>query len=59
MSTVKEQVREIAETLPDDATWEQVRYELHVREQIELGEAAVSKGRTIPHEDVKKRFANG
>lgn len=59
MSTVKEQVRKIAETLPDDATWEQVRYELHVREQIELGEAAVSEGRTIPHHDVKKRFANG
>lgn len=59
MSTVKEQVREIAQTLPDDATWEQVRYELHVREQIERGETAVSEGRTIPHEDVKKRFANG
>ena len=59
MSTVKEQVRQVAEALPDDATWEQVRYEIHVREQIEAGEAAISEGRTVPHEEVKKRFADG
>lgn len=59
MSTVKEQVQQIADTLPEDATWEQVRYELHVREQIEAGEAAIAEGRTVPHEEVKKRFATG
>lgn len=56
MSTVKEQVREIAEKLPEDATWEQVGYELHVREQIKEGEAAIAEGRTVPHDEVKKLF---
>ena len=56
MSTVKEQVRQIAEKLPENATWEQVRYQLHVREQIEEGERAISEGHTVPHDEVKKRF---
>ncbi|MGD2115247.1 MAG: hypothetical protein PVG07_09355 [Acidobacteriota bacterium] len=57
MSTVKEHVREIAEKLPEDATWEQVRYELHVREQIEAGERAIAEGRTVPHDEVEKLFS--
>jgi len=59
MSTVKEQVHQIAERLPDDATWEQVRYEVHVREKIEEGEKAVAEGRTLPHDEVRKRFGSG
>ena len=56
MSTVKQQVQKLADTLPEDATWEQVRYELHVRQQIEEGERAIAEGRTLSHEEVKKRF---
>ena len=56
MSTVKEQVRQIAEKLPENATWEQVRYELHVREQIEEGERAIAEGRSVSHDEVKKLF---
>ena len=57
MSTVKEQVRELAQTLPDDATWEQVQYEIYVRAKIAEGEKAIAEGRTVPHEEVVKRFA--
>lgn len=56
MSTVKQQVQKLADTLPEDATWEQVRYEVHVREQIEAGEKAIAEGRTVPHEEVNRRF---
>lgn len=56
MSTVKQQVQQLADTLPEDATWEQVRYEVHVREQIEEGEEAIAEGRTLSHEEVKNRF---
>lgn len=59
MSTVKQQVKQLADTLPEDATWEQVRYEVHVREQIEEGEQAIAEGRTLPHDEVKKRFPPG
>lgn len=54
MATVKEQMRELADKLPEDATWEQVRYELYVREEIAAGEADAAAGRTVPHEAVKE-----
>lgn len=56
MSTVKQQVHEIADLLPEDATWERVRYEVYVRQQIEKGEADIAAGRVVPHYEVKKRF---
>lgn len=56
MGSVKQQVKQLADTLPDDVTWQQVKYEIYVRQQIEDGEAAIAEGRTVPHEEVKKRF---
>lgn len=57
MSTVKEQIHKLAETLPDDATWDQAMYELYVRQKIAEGEKDIAEGRVAPHEEVKKRFS--
>jgi hypothetical protein len=59
MTTVKEQVQQIAESLPEDATWEQVMYEVYVREKIERGEQAIAERRTVTHVEVKRRFSIG
>jgi predicted transcriptional regulator len=56
MSTVKEEVRDIAEKLPEDATWDEVMHELYVRQKIAAGLKAADEGRVIPHEEVKRRF---
>jgi predicted transcriptional regulator len=56
MSTVKDEVRRLAEQLPDSATWDEVMYELYVRQKIADGELAIAQGRTLPHEEVKQRF---
>lgn len=56
MNSVKEQIQKLAETLPEDATWDQAMYELYVRQQIAEGERALAQGRDISHEEVKKRF---
>jgi predicted transcriptional regulator len=58
MSTVKDEVRKLAEQLPDSATWDEVMYEIYVRQKIADGEAAIAAGRTVPHADVKKRFTS-
>lgn len=42
ITTVKEQVQQIAASLPEDATCEQVMYEVYVREKIERGEQAIA-----------------
>ncbi|HVT15460.1 MAG TPA: hypothetical protein VHQ90_04660 [Thermoanaerobaculia bacterium] len=56
MNTVKDDIRKLAEQLPDSATWDEVMYEVYVRQKIADGEMAVAEGRTVPHDQVKKRF---
>lgn len=63
MQTAKEQVRQLLDTLPDNATPDDIRYQLndllytlHARQQIELGMQASREGRVVPHHEVKKRY---
>ena len=58
MSSVKEEARQLVEKLPDDATWDDLMYEVYVRQKIEAGLEAVERGQVVSHEDVKKRFAS-
>ncbi|MFL6236314.1 MAG: hypothetical protein ACJ76N_24495 [Thermoanaerobaculia bacterium] len=56
MSTVKEDARQLVESLPDHATWDDLMYEMYVRQKIAAGIQAADEGRVVPHEEVKKRF---
>jgi predicted transcriptional regulator len=56
MSTVKEEVRDLAERLPEEATWDDVMYELYVRQKIAAGIQAADEGRVVPHDEVRRRF---
>lgn len=56
MSIVKEEARKVIENLPEDATWDDLMYELYVRQKIEAGLRAAEEGRVISHEQVKQRF---
>ena len=54
--TIKEQLLELAETLPDGATWDDVFYEVYTRRQVELGMKDVDEGRTVSDEDARREF---
>lgn len=54
--TIKEQLHELAETLPDGATWDDVFYEVYTRRQVELGMKDVDEGRTVSDEDARREF---
>ncbi len=56
MQSAKEAVRQIIDRLPDQATWDDIMYELYVKQKIEAGLKAVEEGRTIPHEEMKRRL---
>jgi predicted transcriptional regulator len=55
-TNAKAHARETIERLPDDASWDDVMYELYVRESIDAGLADVAAGRTSPHEQVRARL---
>lgn len=54
MSTVKEQLRQLAEALPDDATWELVRYEVHVRARLAAEAEALARRPPVPDDEVEQ-----
>ena len=58
MATPKQAAKELIEHLPDQASWNDIMYELYVKQKIEAGLKAVAEGRTVPHEDVKRRLMN-
>lgn len=57
MKTAKDEVRELLDNLPDDASLEEIQYHLYVRQKIQRGLAAAKQGRTIPHEEVVRRMS--
>jgi predicted transcriptional regulator len=56
MSTVKEASRSIVDNLPEQAIWDDLMYELYVKQKIAAGLEAAADGRTVPHEEVKARL---
>ena len=56
MDTPKQQVQEILENLPEDASLEDIQYHIFVRQKIEQGLVDVDAGRVISHEEVKRRL---
>jgi predicted transcriptional regulator len=56
MQTAKQSALSIIEHLPDQASWDDIMYELFVKQKIEAGMRAVREGRTIPHEEMKERL---
>jgi predicted transcriptional regulator len=53
MATPKQAAKELIEHLPDQASWNDIMYELYVKQKIEEGLADIEAGRTTPHEQVK------
>lgn len=58
MSSAKDSAREIIDHLPEQATWDDIMYELYVKQKIEEGLADIEAGRTVPHEQVKADSSN-
>lgn len=58
MNTAKDEARKTLESLPEDASWDDVIYSLYVRQKIELGLAAERDGKVVSHDQVKKLFGS-
>ncbi|HEY2784948.1 MAG TPA: hypothetical protein VGJ05_08235 [Fimbriiglobus sp.] len=53
MNSVKAKALKAIESLPDDCTWENVRYRLYLLSEIELGLADVEAGRVVSQEEAE------
>ena len=58
MATPKETAKQLIDHLSDQASWDEIMYELYVRHKIEEGLKASDDGRTISHEEARQRLLN-
>ena len=53
MPSLKEEVLQILDTLPEDATWEDVHYALYVRERIDRGIREADESKILDESEVE------
>ncbi len=55
---IKPDARQLVESLSESATWDDLAYEVYVRQSIELGVADAVAGRLLEHDDAMVRVRN-
>jgi hypothetical protein len=58
-ASVKDEARRLIDRLPEDVSWEDLQYEIYVRQAIDAGLKDSREGRTVPLDEVRRRFGLG
>ena len=53
----KEEVRRLLDTLPDDASYEDILYRIYVQQKIDRGLEASERGDFISDEEIEQRIS--
>ena len=56
-TSVKNEAKRLIENLPDTASWDDLMYEVYVKQKIDDVIKAADEGRVLTHDEVRKRFA--
>ena len=55
--TAKEEVRDLLEKLPENASLDDIQYHIYVRQKIQKGLEAVQQGEVISQAEIERRMA--
>lgn len=56
MATIKDEAKKLLDRLPDEASWDDLMYQIYVQKKIDMGLKAAELGKLIPHDEVKRRL---
>lgn len=56
IKNIKEEARRLIDKLPENSTWDDLMYEIYVRQAIEAGLSDSQAGRVISTEEVRAKF---
>jgi len=56
MTAIKDEAAKLVEALPEDATWDDLMYEIYVRQAIDSGLADSDADDVTSIEDVRREF---
>jgi predicted transcriptional regulator len=57
VNTAKDEVRKLLERLPNDASFEDIQYQVYLLGEIARGADEIERGEGIEREEVRRRFA--
>jgi len=57
MLGVKQEIIKLIQSLPDEATLDDIMAELYFKSQVDAGLKELDEGKGIPHEEVEKRLS--
>ncbi|NJD63772.1 MAG: hypothetical protein FIB00_00765 [Chloroflexi bacterium] len=55
-TTVKDEAHKLIESLPDDATWEDFKYAMYVRAEIEAGLRSRDEAPMISNNEIRAKY---
>ena len=55
-TTIKRNAIELIKSLPDSTTWDDIMYEIYVKQKIDKGLDDIKNGKLTAHENVRKMF---
>ena len=55
MALVKDEAKQLLEKLPEDATWDDLMYEIYVKQKVSDGQQAAVAGKVVAHAEARKR----
>ena len=53
---LKQEAHRLVDQLPEGASWDDLMYEVYVRQAVDRGLADADAGRVVPHEEAAARF---
>lgn len=56
MPSAKDAAQEALDHLPDQASWDDIMYELYVKQKVDKGLQAAESGMTLSHSEAKRRL---
>lgn len=57
MNSIRDEARKLVEQLPDGASWDDLMYQIYVRQKIDAGRKAIAEGRFVTQDELDKQIA--
>ncbi|MGH9424656.1 MAG: hypothetical protein ACRD3J_32075 [Thermoanaerobaculia bacterium] len=57
MSTAKDNVRKLLDRLPEEASFEDIQYQVYLLDEISRGSEEIARGAGVEHDEVERRLA--
>lgn len=57
MNSIRDEARKLVDPLPEGASWDDLMYQIYVRQKIEAGRKAIAENRFVTQEELDKQIA--